>query len=424
MRLDELPTKSFCILPWVSANIGTDGDVVPCCLWHGKAEKFAKEHDVERAMIGDGLEKARDSEYFQKIRQMMIEGKRPSGCNVCYNNEDDEHHKDHEAAYGKLHLRTIHHKRHASWPYKILGRKDDTIYENKPMPLKWIETGLSNLCNMACVMCNGGSSSIIYKAFHPGESIPKGFVQSIDNIDEDLSGLTLLTILGGEPMIEKKHDTFLETIIGQNKNPKNLEIDYHTNGSVFPSQRVIEQWKKVKQVRIVFSMDSVGKHVKIQRPGNYEWQDIDDTVDMFVQLAESNANIIFSVNVLLTALNIGCITETCDYLYSKLKNSKTGWMQTNRIESGMLWHRYIDYRNLGKKTKQRIKDKWKKWEDSNPLVLADKDHAISRLYAVAKVSINEEGDMDEPLTKELMLERHPQAKLWKLYKQDLKELDI
>ena len=57
---------------------------------------------------------------------------------------------------------------------------------------------------------------------------------------------------------------------------------------------------------------------------------IDDTVDMFVQLAESNANIIFSVNVLLTALNIGCITETCDYLYSKLKNSKTGWMQTNR----------------------------------------------------------------------------------------------
>ena len=417
MRLDQLPTKSFCILPWVSANIGSEGDVVPCCLWHGKSARFAKEHNVERAMVSDGLTNARNSEYFQKIRQMMLEGKRPSGCNVCYKNEDSEFHKNHEEAYGKEHLRTIHHKRFAPW-YKF------HTYKNEPMAMKWLETGLSNLCNMACVMCNGGSSSIIYSAFHPGKSIPKGFIQSIDSIDEDLEGLKLLTLLGGEPMIEKKHDTFLETIIEQNKNPNTLEIDYHTNGSILPSQRVIEQWKKVKQVRIVFSMDSVGKHVKIQRPGNYEWQDIEDTVDKYVQLAESNANIIFSVNVLLTALNIGCITETCDYLYSKLKNSKTGWMHTNRIAPGMEWHRYIDYRNLGKKTKQRIKDKWKKWEDSNPPVLADKDHAISRLYQIAKVSINEEGDMDEPLTKELMLKKHPQAKLWKLYKQDLKELDI
>ena len=69
MRLDDLPTKSFCILPWVSANIGAEGDVVPCCLWHGKGERFAKEHNVKRAMVKDGLTNARDSEYFQKIRR-------------------------------------------------------------------------------------------------------------------------------------------------------------------------------------------------------------------------------------------------------------------------------------------------------------------------------------------------------------------
>jgi hypothetical protein len=99
-------------------------------------------------------------------------------------------------------------------------------------------------------------------------------------------------------------------------------------------------------------------------------------------------------------------------------------MQTNRISPEPIQHRYIDFRNLSKQTKQRIKDKWKKWEDSNPPVLADENHKISRLYQIAKVSINEEGVLDEPLTKELMLEKHPNAKLWKLYKQDLKELDI
>ena len=415
MRLDQLPTKSFCILPWVAANVGTDGDVVPCCLWHGKGGRFAKEHNVKQAMVSDGLTNARNSEYFQKIRQMMLDGKRPSGCNVCYKNEDSEYHKDHDEAYGREHLRTIYHKAHAP--------KFHT-YKNEPLPLKWFETGLSSLCNMACVMCNGSSSSIIFGAFNPGKSVPKGFIESLDYINEDLSALKLLTLLGGEPMIEKKHDKLLEMVIEKNKNPNTLEIDYHTNGSMLPSQRVIEQWKKVKQVRIVFSMDSVGKHVKIQRPGNYEWQDIEDTVDKYVQLAKNDVNIIFSVNVLLTALNIECITETCDYLYSKLKNSKTGWMQTNRISPEPIQHRYIDFRNLSKQTKQRIKDKWKKWEDSNPPVLADENHKISRLYQIAKVSINEEGVLDEPLTKELMLEKHPNAKLWKLYKQDLKELDI
>ena len=210
MRLDELPTKSFCILPWVSANIGAEGDVVPCCLWHGKGERFAKEHNVKRAMVKDGLTNARDSEYFQKIRQMMLEGKRPSGCNVCYKNEDSEYHKDHDKAYGREHLRTTYHKAHAPKFYK---------YKNEPMPMKWLETGLSNLCNMACVMCNGGSSSIIFGAFNPGKSVPKGFIESLDNINEDLSALRLLTLLGGEPMIEKKHDKLLEMIIGKNSDP-------------------------------------------------------------------------------------------------------------------------------------------------------------------------------------------------------------
>jgi len=289
--------------------------------------------------------------------------------------------------------------------------------------MKWLETGLSNLCNMACVMCNGGSSSIIFGAFNPGKSVPKGFIESLDNINEDLSALRLLTLLGGEPMIEKKHDKLLEMIIGKNKNPKNLEIDYHTNGSMFPSRRVIEQWKKVRSVRIVFSMDSVGKHVKIQRPGNYEWQDIDNTVDKYIQLAENGVNIIFSVNVLLTALNIGCITETCDWLYDRIHTSKTGWMHMNRIEIEDI-HTYIDYRNLSKQTKQRIKDKWKKWEDSNPPVLTTEDHEISRLYQIAKASIDEVGILKEPLTKEMMLQKHSNARLWKLFKQDLKELDI
>lgn len=416
MNLNDLPTKSFCILPWVSTTIGTGGVVVPCCLWNGQPEEdFAKEHNLKQPMVSDGLENARHSEYWQKIRQMMIEGERPSGCNICYNNEDSEYHQVHKEAYGREHQRITQHKRHAD--------KDVTIYKNEPLPLKFLETGISNLCNFACVMCNGASSSIIYGAYNKGKSIPKGFAQSIDNIDEDLSALTLVKIIGGEPMIEKKHDNLLEKILEQNKNLKNLSLEYHTNASIFPSQRVINVWKKLKQVRIIFSMDSVGKYAKMQRPGNYKWEDIENVVNKYVLLQSSGVPIIFSANLVLTALNIWSITETCDWLYNKLKNSKTGWMHMNRIAMEGE-QTYIDFRNLSKQTKQRIKDKWKKWEDSNPPVLTTEDHEISRLYQIAKASIDEVGILKEPLTKEMMLQKHSNARLWKLFKQDLKELDI
>jgi len=422
-KLSELPTKSFCILPWVSTTISPDGNVVPCCLWNGRPERmFAYEHNLKMPDVSDGLENARHSEFYQKIRQMMIDGERPSGCNVCYKNEDSVEWKNHEKAYDRIHQRITQHNRYAD--------KDVTVYKNEPLPLNFLETGISSLCNFACVMCDQTSSSIIYGVYNKGVSIPRGFAKSIDNIDADLSSLTLVKILGGEPMIEKKHDNLLKKIIEQNKNVDKLCLEYHTNVSVFPSQRVIDQWKRLKSVNIIFSIDSVGKDVKMQRPGKYEWKDIENTVDKYIQLQSEGVPLIFSANLVLTAINIGTITETCDWLYEKLKNTKTGYFNMNRlyISESM---KYIDYRNLSKETKQRIKDKWKKWEDSKPPVLQNGYHEfsddfpqIARLYATAKTSIDEEGTLNEPLTKELMLEKHPLRKLWKEFKQNLSGLDI
>ena len=290
--------------------------------------------------------------------------------------------------------------------------------DNKP---EYLETAISNVCNFACVMCNSGASSIIWGAYHKGVSVPKGFAESIDNLDEDLSELKLLKIVGGEPMIEKKHDNLLEMIVGQNKTPNELVIEYHTNASIFPSERIINQWKKINKVRIIFSMDSVEKYAKMQRPGNYEWQDIEDTVDKYIQLQHTGVPIIFSANITLTALNIESITETCDWLYNKLKDSKIDWFTCNTINKQA--YKYIDFRNLSKQTKQRIKDKWKKWEDSNPPVMAS-EKRINKIYEIAKIYIDETGLLDTPLTEETMLENHHHRAIWKKYNVDLSTLNL
>lgn len=47
-------------------------------------------------------------------------------------------------------------------------------------------------------------------------------------------------------MLEHKHDSLLEKVIELNNNPSKLKIEYHTNASHFPSQRVIDCWKQIK----------------------------------------------------------------------------------------------------------------------------------------------------------------------------------
>lgn len=410
MNLTDLPTKSFCTLPWVSVAIGPTGQVVPCCLWMEHEEKYAKDHSITTPLVKDGIESARNSKFFETIREQMLNGEKPSGCSYCWKQESNKHFNELVDNKVAKFQRTVENNRF---------HNKDAIYTTSPNPTQYLETAISNVCNFACVMCNSGASSIIWGAYHKGVSVPKGFAESIDNLDEDLSELKLLKIVGGEPMIEKKHDNLLKMIVGQNKTPNELVIEYHTNASIFPSERIINQWKKINKVRIIFSMDSVEKYAKMQRPGNYEWQDIEDTVDKYIQLQHAGVPIIFSANITLTALNIESITETCDWLYNKLKDSKIDWFNCNTINKQA--YKYIDFRNFSKETKQQIKDKWKKWEDSNPLVL---DTAISRIYKIAKESIDEEGLLDNPLTKELMLKNHHHVRLWKLFKQDLEELNI
>jgi len=416
MDLDDLPTKSFCILPWTSAAIGSNGDVVPCCLWQqsSRQRSYAKEHNIEVATVDNGIEAARNSELFRKVREQMLNGEKPSGCEYCWNQESNKHFNELVNSNKKTHLRVYRHQEYADF--------SKTDYDINPLPLKFLETAVSRTCNFACVMCGPGSSSIIWGIYNKGKSVPKGFAKSLDNLDEDFSNLKLVKVVGGEPMVEKKHDDMLDLIINQNKNPKNLIIEYHTNASVFPSQRVIDQWKKLKAVRIIFSMDSVGKYAELQRPGNYKWENVENTVDKYIQLAKTNVPIIFSANITLTALNIQYITETCDWLYNKLSDLKTSWFNCNPIDKNV--YKYIDFRNLSKQTKQRTKDKWKKWEDSNPPVLSSETDEIHMIYETAKSYIDEDGILDTPLTEEIMLKHYYYAETWKKYNVDLSILNL
>jgi hypothetical protein len=121
----------------------------------------------------------------------------------------------------------------------------------------------------------------------------------------------------------------------------------------------------------------------------------------------------------MTALNIGQITDIADWLYSKVGDKELDWFNVNPITPGH--DDYIDFRNLSKETKDRIKKKWNDWENSNPPA---RKSPIGRMLDVARFHIDETGNLDQHLTKELMLAKHRLNQNWKHFGEDLTNLDI
>ena len=406
-RLAQLPTKSYCSYLWAGAAVGPGGEVMPCCRFFGPRTK-----NDDAPHIRDGIKKAREGEYFTGLRKQMIEGKRPYQCGKCWGMEDSL--LKAEDAGDKL-VR-------GSLPRLNIDEKTDRTRQTTigPAKIKYLETGISSLCNMACVMCGPYASSTIYSIRFPKKKIPKGFHESNDNIDDDLSELRYLKFVGGEPMLEHKHDDLLEKVIQLNHTPEKLSMEYHTNASHFPSNRVIECWKKIKKVNIIFSIDGAGENATLQRPGKYNWQMIEDTVDKYVELT-NEVEIQFSSNTVMTALNIGQITDLIDWLYKKIGNhiADNDWFNVNPITKGL--DDYIDFRNLSKETKDRIKKKWDDWENSNPPA---RKSPMGRMLDVARFHIDETGNLDQHLTKELMLKKHRLNRNWKHFGEDLANLDI
>ena len=407
-RLAQLPTESYCSYLWSGAAVGPGGEVMPCCRFFGPRTK-----NDDAPHIRDGLKQAREGEYFTGIRKQMLEGKKPYQCGKCWGMENDL--LKAEEAGDKL-VR-------GSLPRLNIDAKTETrdIHEG-PSKIRYLETGISSLCNMACVMCGHTASSTIYSIKYPKRKIPRGFHESNDNINDDLSELRYLKFVGGEPMLEKKHDDLLEKVIELNNDPKELSIEYHTNASHPPSRRVIECWKKIKKVIIIFSLDGVGEKATLQRPGRYKWDMIESTADKYRELTKE-VNIQFASNTVMTALNIGQITDIADWLHSKVGDKNVDWFNVNPITDSnfMKENTYIDFRNLSKETKDRIKKKWDIWEQTNPPA---RSGPIGRMIDVARFHIDETGNLDGHLTKELMLKKHHMKDNWKHFGEDLKYLDI
>lgn len=216
---------NFCVLPWFGREISWDNHETHCCL-------LPLSYDIK------------------KIRQDMLEGRRPVECQKCWKNEDHNIVSDRQLKNAALDF---------YW-----DRDLQFIYEDaksgfeKILMLKVVS---SYTCNATCISCGPHQSSSWAELVHrTTPSIPIKPLRVIDlealKKRIDFKNLKMLSIIGGEPFYEKKNLDLLEYILELGND--SIFISAVTNGSVRLTERQKQVLSRFRNLNINISIDGVG----------------------------------------------------------------------------------------------------------------------------------------------------------------------
>jgi organic radical activating enzyme len=245
--------ESFCIGPWAEVRINTDGSMNFC-------------HAADQTMIpaSDNMVNFSIDEYFSQstsvksCRKDLINGQFINRCHVCMDNEKN----------GLLSNRQRRNLQAAIFPGKDFLPSVD---ENLSRVLSWkkprfYHISLSNLCNLACMMCDPQWSSLLtstqrkagiltsktplLRDWTQDATIWNKFSQHILDNKE----IVCLHFMGGEPFYHKKFIDLLDVLIDNNHCDFTLSIV--TNGSIYDGE-IIAKIAKFANVIIEISVESL-----------------------------------------------------------------------------------------------------------------------------------------------------------------------
>lgn len=256
-----LHKDSFCIIPWMHLYVGTDGNVLPCCV----ADQNYPIGNINEYPVDDILQ----SEQFNQIRKNMLNRTRCKECSHCYVREDNNLDSP----------RISYNKKYKDIIEKTKFNKDGSLSEVIPI---YLDIRLSNVCNLKCRMCSGYFSSsiaqedaILFNNTIAKESALNLQVRS-DNIKQILKYIPhveKIYFAGGEPLLSSEHYQILESLIEHGKTDVILQYNSNLTTLSYKKINVIDLWKHFKNLRIGASLDAHGSVAEYFRHGS-DWSQI------------------------------------------------------------------------------------------------------------------------------------------------------
>jgi len=242
------------------------------------------------SVVGDKLFQTKN---LIEIRQQFLNNKRPAACQQCWKKESSN---------------AISRRQGSNQWYK------DNNLDNTQEELVRIDYWVGNTCNLKCVTCGPTYSSAWQQEigitpttkFHTNK-----YWQTLD-----LTNIKYIHFNGGEPLLSKTHIDFLQAIPIKS----HVHITYNTNGTIMPSQLLLDLWAEFKLVQVDFSIDDIGTRFEyIRYPA--VWDQVKD--NLFKIKEYSPVNVMFAINTTISVLNV--------FTYSKLTNWVRENFNTNRV---------------------------------------------------------------------------------------------
>ena len=216
----------FCVLPFFAyENLQGNSDNFYCCRLK------------ERTDIND-------------VRESIRNGQRSPNCEACWQLEDQ----------GLPSERQLHNRAFDFYLDRDLELIEQDALTHGYQP-RIVKLTTSNLCNGTCMTCGPKASTAWAKL----ERLPIEYeimdTTPLDNID--LSKIVQLSLLGGEPLLERQNFHILETLITL-KNTRCF-VSIVTNGSIELTTRQLEILAQFENLNVCVSIDGVGPQFEYLR---------------------------------------------------------------------------------------------------------------------------------------------------------------
>lgn len=238
----------WCSLPWTHLCIRPDDTLKPCCRYqYGPGET---QHSVTMDAIADIGTAALNTAYLNKLRKDLLTGIPRLGCKKCYVEE-----KNYRPS-----LRTIIN------PVIDLKQSDCDTHFNS---VQYLELSIDNICNLQCRMCDSKfSSRLTGRDQFLGNPVHKKLEPSYAKLSNlDLSKLTRIKLLGGEPFITPNFEQFLD-FIAAHVDVSQIDLDINTNATAIPSDTIVYKLNQFKCLELNVSLDSYSLANDYQRWGS------------------------------------------------------------------------------------------------------------------------------------------------------------
>lgn len=283
---------NICILPFNSISIHSSGDLRVCCNSQKSFHLNVKNFDNEYEIL--------NNKKIIEIRKDFLQDMKTPTCDRCW----------------KLESLGASSFRHDNNTYFDINNTNiefnaEINFDN----IQYLDITLSNKCNLACRMCHPFSSSLVSKQWATlGKEVIKGNLIEFDNdsetkimnIIEMSKNLSLIYMLGGEPLISDFHDKIINFLVDSGRS-KNITLHYSTNLQI-DIEKYLKIWSHFKLVNISVSIDGTDDTYEyIRWPG--KWKKLENNLYRLKDYNLCSTNLACNIATTVQNLNVDNLVE-------------------------------------------------------------------------------------------------------------------